>query len=115
LCPLKTFPKNLCAYVVPTGAGFVRGVIGASRESLDTFLQCVYIAAQMKRHCKARPRRENQPQDATMHMRCHRDELDAWKQAAQDRSLTLADYVRAQMSRKPNKQTTAQRSNGGTK
>jgi hypothetical protein len=28
-------------------------------------------------------------------MRCFRDELDGWKQAAQDRGLTLADYMRA--------------------
>jgi hypothetical protein len=33
-----------------------------------------------------------------LNMRCERDELDGWKQAAQNRGLTLADYVRQQMS-----------------
>ena len=36
--------------------------------------------------------------DAILAVRCERDEIDGWKQAAQNRGLTLADYVRQQMS-----------------
>jgi hypothetical protein len=46
--------------------------------------------------------------DAILAVRCERDEIDGWKQAAQNRGLTLADYVRQQMSaqaRKKKKET----------
>jgi hypothetical protein len=45
-------------------------------------------------------RKGKQNRAVNLNMRCERDELDGWKQAAQDRGLTLADYVRAQMNGK---------------
>ena len=61
------------------------------------------------RHCRARPRREGAPQNAHLHLRCHRDEIDGWRQAAQDRGLNLADYVREQMDGRKNKVRKEQR------
>lgn len=50
-------------------------------------------------------RKGAQNRAVNLNMRCERDELDGWKQAAQDRGLTLADYVRAQMQRGNRKRT----------
>ena len=61
-------------------------------------------ACMKTRHCRARPRRPGKPQAANLTIRCHRDEIAGWRRCAAQMGLTLADYVRQQMSAQARKQ-----------